>query len=249
MKKSSSTRTIPWVSILAIGFTLALFGNILFAYNAFERTRVVDVPDGDSLDLADGRRVRLLGIDAPEKGRCMAGEARIKLVELAQGKHVRLKDIVKDAYGRQLAIVIVEEPLTWLSYLQWRFLASIGSRPGLERGNYPEPDPLLQRTLLSAGLARNRSAVGNPYHQVLVDAQEAAKANKLGIWSDRCRGETSGREDCTIKGNIRAGEDVYYLPSCKAYDAVIVDRAFGDEWFCSEKEAHDAGFQKATSCQ
>ncbi|MBI3956182.1 thermonuclease family protein [Candidatus Gottesmanbacteria bacterium] len=204
--------------ILAIGFILALLGNVFFTINAYERTRVVSVPDGDSLELKDGRRIRLLGIDAPERGRCMADEARSKLVDLAQGRHVRLKEIVKDDYGRQLAIVIVD--------------------------GVP-----LQRALLAAGLARNRSAVSNPYHQVLKDAQEVAKAAKRGIWSDTCRGVSSEKEECTIKGNTRAGKKQYYTPDCPTYDQVIVDTAFGDAWFCSEKEAVNAGFEKASSCR
>lgn len=210
-------KRFPWIPILAIGFILALLGNILFAVNNWQRSTVVSVPDGDSLQLADGRRVRLLGIDAPEKGRCMAGEARQKLLELAQGKHVQLKNIVTDSYGRMLATVII--------------------------GDLP-----LQRTLLAAGLVRNRSSVGNPYNQVLKDAAEAAKAAKLGIWSDTCRGQTPVSEDCTIKGNTRAGEEYYYLPSCSQYEQVLVDRAFGDSWFCSEQEAKKAGFIFAPSC-
>lgn len=215
---------------LVIGFALALLGNILFTINAYERSRVVSVPDGDSLDLADGRRIRLLGIDSPERGRCMADEARTKLVELAQGRHVRLKETVRDSFGRQLAIVIVEDVPTWIAYL---------------RG---QKDPLLQRVLLSEGLARNKSTASTDYNRVLTEAQEAAKSNKLGIWSDACRGQTSGRDDCVIKGNIREGKKQYYLPDCPYYPEVLVDTAFGDAWFCSEGEARQAGFALATSC-
>ena len=71
--------------ILAVGFILALLGNILFAFNNWQRNIVVSVPDGDSLQLKDGRRIRLLGIDAPEKGRSMADQAREKLVDVALG--------------------------------------------------------------------------------------------------------------------------------------------------------------------
>ena len=216
--------------LFAVGFTLAVIGNILFAVNNWQRSIVVSVPDGDSLQLKDGRRIRLLGIDAPEKGRCMADEARAKLAELTKGRHVRLKNVVTDDYGRQLATVIIEDWPAWIGYMQKRF------------------DPLLQRALISSGFARNRSSVGNPYHQVLKDAQEAAKAAKLGIWSDTCRGQTPANEDCTIKGNTRAGEKFYYLPFCSQYDQVLVDRAFGDSWYCSESEAAKAGFTKATTC-
>ena len=222
---------------LTIGFTLALFGDIFFVVQGFERSRVVGVPDGDSLQLKDGRRVRLLGIDAPERGRCMADEARAKLVELAQGRHVRLKEVVTDSYGRMLATVIVEDLNIWLGYIRLRFL-----------GRDLVRDPLLQRTLLSSGLARNKSSSGSQYNQVLRDAQEVARSGKLGIWSDACRGQTPLDVDCTIKGNTRAGEKYYYLPSCSQYPQVLIDRAFGDSWFCTEGEALKAGFAKAVSC-
>lgn len=253
--------------ILAVGFGLALLGNILFAVNNWQQNIVVSVPDGDSLQLKDGRRIRLLGIDAPEKGRCMADEARQKLIEFALGRHVRLKNTATDSYGRMLGIVIVEDFPIWLGFLRWKYSGTrpgleatqpagasrtkidySGTRPGLEARGFPDPDPLLQRGLLTAGLARNRSSLSNPYNQVLKDAGEAARAAKLGIWSDTCRGKTSGRDDCTIKGNTRAGEKFYYLPFCSQYDQVLIDRAFGDSWFCSEQEAKKAGFTKASSC-
>lgn len=238
MKKFPVFRRFPWIPMLALGFVLALLVNVLFAIDIYERNRVVSVPDGDSLQLKDGRRVRLLGIDAPERGRCMAGEARSKLVSLAQGRHVRLKDVVTDSYGRMLAIAIVEDLPTWFEYMHGKFFGKVLAR-----------DPLLQRALLSSGLARNRSSSGSQYSQVLRDAQEVARSGKLGIWSDACRGQTPLSADCTIKGNARAGEKYYYVPSCSQYPQVLVDRAFGDSWFCSEKEAKKAGFIEASSCR
>lgn len=203
---------------LLILLFVSFIGNVWFAVERWQRNVVVSVPDGDSLQLKDGRRIRLLGIDAPERGRCMADQAREKLVELAQGKRVRLTSTVTDDYGRTLAMVIVKD--------------------------WP-----LQRSLLAFGLARNRSSVSNPYHRVLKDATEVAKAAKLGIWSDACRGQTSPREDCTIKGNTRAGKKYYYTPDCPTYEQVGVDTSFGDAWFCSEGEAAKSGFAKAASCR
>ncbi|MBI4066728.1 thermonuclease family protein [Candidatus Gottesmanbacteria bacterium] len=232
-----------WIVGLVIVSTLLLAGNVYFLVKNWQRNVVVSVPDGDSLDLADGRRVRLLGIDAPERGRCMADEARAKLIDLALGRHVRLKEIVKDDFGRQLGIVIVEDLPAWLGYVRWSFFPSVPWAP------LDSFDPLLNRVLVSAGLARNESTSGGSYNQVLKDAQETAKSGKLGIWSDLCRGQTSGNEDCTIKGNIRAGKKTFYLPDCPYYPDVLVDTAFGDEWFCTEKEAQSAGFTRATGCR
>ena len=203
---------------IALAIAILLAGNVYFFIDLWQRNIVVSVPDGDSLDLADGRRIRLLGIDAPEKSRCMADEARQKLVGLALARHVRLKEIVKDDFGRQLAIVIVDSVA-------------------------------LQEHLLLSGLARNESSSGNPYNQLLKDVQEVAKAAKLGIWSDACRGAISGDESCTIKGNIRAGKKTFFLPDCPNYPDVIIDRSFGDAWFCTETEAMNAGFTPASSCR
>lgn len=105
-----------WVVVI-----ISVILNLFFIRQEYERSRVVSVPDGDSIQLADGRRVRLLGIDAPERGRCLSDEARNELSRLASGKHVRLKDTVTDDYGRVLAIVIVEDFRTWISYLAMRY--------------------------------------------------------------------------------------------------------------------------------
>jgi micrococcal nuclease len=75
---------------------------------------VASVADGDTLRLADGRRVRLVQIDAPEEGsECYADRAAAALARLAPpGTGVRLEadpglDGV-DRFGRLLRYVIVE---------------------------------------------------------------------------------------------------------------------------------------------
>lgn len=68
------------------------------------------VIDGDTLDLVDGRRVRLIGINAPEIGReegvsePYAQAARKELLRLVQGAELRLLvgDEATDRYGRTL---------------------------------------------------------------------------------------------------------------------------------------------------
>jgi endonuclease YncB( thermonuclease family) len=82
---------------------------------AFETAPVKSVPDGDGLKLADGRRVRYLGIDAPEVANYggspepFALEARALNRELVDGRSVRLeRDITDcDRYGRLLRYVFV----------------------------------------------------------------------------------------------------------------------------------------------
>ncbi len=76
--------------------------------------RVTRVSDGDTLWLkpVDGsspRKVRLLGLDAPEL--CQAGgeAARAALQDLVAGKPVQVKVNFQDTYGRDLARLRVDD--------------------------------------------------------------------------------------------------------------------------------------------
>ncbi|TNF49098.1 hypothetical protein EP232_01730 [bacterium] len=68
--------------------------------------RVVKVLDGDTVRISDGRTVRLLGIDTPEKGEPWAENARRWLVEESLGREVTLVECAeRDKYGRTLALL------------------------------------------------------------------------------------------------------------------------------------------------
>ena len=71
---------------------------------------VVSVIDGDTLDLDNGERVRLAGIDAPESGDCGAETAAATLTALTLGNAVVLEpsDEDRDQYGRLLRYVVVD---------------------------------------------------------------------------------------------------------------------------------------------
>jgi len=215
-----------FIAILSFSFLL----NIFFVARSWRGNTVSSVPDGDSIQLYDGRRVRLLGIDAPERDRCMADEARKTLEEASLGKHVRLKNTVKDSYGRILANVIIENPSSWIAYL----LSPKSS------------DLMLNRLMVARGMARYEH-VSSPYNDTLTAASTHAKDNKLGIYSSTCR-SASPPPGCLVKGNLRDGVKTYYLPSCKYYGQVFVDLSYGDQWFCSESEALKDGYILASSC-
>lgn len=70
------------------------------------------VQDGDSLKFvqqghSEEVRVRLYGIDAPEKNQEFAGLSRKKLEKLTRGKKIRLEVVDTDQYGRYVAKVYV----------------------------------------------------------------------------------------------------------------------------------------------
>lgn len=57
----------------------------------------------------------------------------------------------------------------------------------------------------------------------------------------------SSSQKCDIKGNI-SGDKIYHLPDCLSYAKTTIDESKGERWFCSEKEAIEAGWRKAKNC-
>lgn len=72
-----------------------------------KKYKVVRVVDGDTVELANGEHVRLIGIDAPEDGVCGAVAATKKLTRLVEGKKIALVRGTdnRDRYGRLLRYV------------------------------------------------------------------------------------------------------------------------------------------------
>lgn len=89
---------------------------------AADELRCDYVMDGDTFR-SGNTRVRLWGIDAPEKGQPYADKARARLQELCEGKSLRLERKDKDSYQRTVAIAyvgntnvnlqLVKEGLAW----------------------------------------------------------------------------------------------------------------------------------------
>ena len=70
--------------------------------------RFVSVLDGDTIEVLHNRRaerIRLSGIDCPEKGQAYGKRAKQAASELFFGKEVTLQTHGKDKYGRTLANV------------------------------------------------------------------------------------------------------------------------------------------------
>lgn len=128
-----------------------------------EGARVTEVVDGDTLEVrrADGRedRVRLVGINTPEDGECLADEAARRLTALVGGRRVRLvRDVSdRDRYGRLLRHVLV------------------GGRSA-------------GQVLVAEGLAFSRAYPPDTGEQAVLDAAQArAQAAEIGLWApDSC---------------------------------------------------------------
>jgi len=73
---------------------------------------VVSVLDGDTIEVLHNQqseRIRLSGIDCPEKGQAYGKRAKHAASELGFGKEVTLQTFGKDKYGRTLADVLLPD--------------------------------------------------------------------------------------------------------------------------------------------
>ena len=110
-KYASRELLIALVLLIGIGIGLATgYGVWHTDNNLYEQALVMRVIDGDTVELADGRRVRYLGIDTPESGEYYAENATTRNKELVEGKTVELQEGRRDQdeYGRLLRYVYVD---------------------------------------------------------------------------------------------------------------------------------------------
>lgn len=200
---------------------------------------IAKVIDGDTIKLQDNTKIRLIGIDSPEKGQCYYEESTNFTTQLLENKSVKLeKDISgKDDYDRLLRYVIIlnEDP---------------------EQDNMLVNDYIVRQGYAQAVA----SPPDNRYRDLLVSAQEEALREKRGLWkecdyeaglSDRREKDNEPTDpDCIIKGNIstRGYGRIYLLPGCDNYNTVKIDFTKGEQYFCTEEEAQKADFRKATNC-
>lgn len=183
------------------------------ALDIAERGRVVEVIDGDTVVLDDGRQVRLVGIQAPKLplGRTgfrawpLAEEAKAALEALALGREVGLGYGGRrvDRHGRALAHL---------------YLLESSGEPGI----------WVQRAMLEAGLARvygfadNRALIAE-----MLESEGRARRAGRGIW---------GEPFYTVRAPDGVGGDVgsFQLVEGRVREAAKVKGRiylnFGDDW-------------------
>jgi micrococcal nuclease len=85
-----------------------------------ETVTVASVVDGDTIELTNGRRVRYIGINTPERDQPYYPEATALNRQLVEGKNVQLEFDLEtfDQYGRSLAYVWSEGRLVNLTIVQ-----------------------------------------------------------------------------------------------------------------------------------
>ena len=121
--------------------------------------QVQGVIDGRTVQLTDGREVRLAGIEVPQKH---DGTAKAALKTLVSGRDIALLRLGADSdrYGRIVALVSVEPAA-------------------------PEIGHSVQVALLAQGQARVTASIGDSACAAsLLGAERTARAGGLGLWAD-----------------------------------------------------------------
>jgi len=248
---SKSMFATLWKKIIltVVGSALALGGAGVAGYKIINKDKVnidkglqlvIEVIDGDTFKVGTEEKpikIRLLGIDSPEKGECFYEESKNFAKELLEGKYVELRTDTtdKDRYDRFLRYAILP----------------------VEEGD----NIIVNRRLLKLGYAEILISPEDVLYKNLFNmAQGEAKAGRLGMWENckdpndtsKLREQDSDPEnkECNIKGNIseKGYGKTYLVPGCDNYNSVKIDTKKGEQYFCTEEEAIEAGFRKATNC-
>lgn len=127
---------------------------------------VEEVVDGDTLELENGRTIRMVGIDAPNRGEKLYGRALEETIELTEGKKVVLEydEYQDDKFGRILAYVWVE----------------CFAEKGCEDGKLMVNQALVEEGLAKVVIYEKRKKL--KYQEELMRVEEEARERNLGIW-------------------------------------------------------------------
>ncbi len=141
--------------VIALTSAFSFTGYYILSGASQEKTfTVTKVLDGDTIEIETVEKVRLLGINAPEKNEFYYQEAKDKLTELVEGKLVKLEAGPEDTdlYSRLLRYIFVGDTFVNLNLV----------KEGYATVYIISPD--------------------EKYYLELKEAEKEAKEGKLGLW-------------------------------------------------------------------
>ncbi len=109
-----------WMLLLVILGTSFILNTATSSQNNKSVALVSKVIDGDTVELQNNIEVRLLGINAPERGQPYYQEATTRLRELVEGKKVIFENDIqdKDRYGRLLRYLFINDSFVNLQLVE-----------------------------------------------------------------------------------------------------------------------------------
>lgn len=211
-------RIVMYLFALALLLPACSASNQPQANGQMEAT-VKRVVDGDTFELENGEKVRMIGMDTPETVKPnhsvepYGKEASNFTKELLTGQNVTLKFDVEpyDKYKRLLAYV------------------------------YLSDGTFVNEKLVRDGYARIMTIPPNVAKaDLFLEAEREAREQNRGLWGlqDENKAEQPP-EGKLIKGNINSkGDKIYHVPGSSSYEQTNAEM-----WFATEEEAQAAGFR------
>lgn len=216
---------------------------VLGTQSSEEAYLVTKVIDGDTIDVeinSQVTRIRLIGINTPETSdprrpvQCFGREAKQYLTDLLENQHISLEadptQSDRDQYNRLLRYAFLNGENINLQAIKLGYAYEY---------TYDQPYTFQK-----------------DFKQAQLEAQES----KRGLWSPlTCDGDLNTNvstptpqpipnPDCAIKGNVSSSGNLYHLPSCPDYNKTNISTDSGEQWFCNEQQAIQAGWKKAGNC-
>jgi endonuclease YncB( thermonuclease family) len=241
------------IAVLLVPF-LVLFPLYLLA--ADFTGLVVSVLDGDTIEVLHNNRaerIRLHGIDCPEKGQAYGTRAKQAASALVFGKEVTLQIYGKDKYGRTLANVVlpdgtnVNHELVKGGWCWWYRKYTLGNselerleneareaKNGLWKDSAPVPPWVYRKT--------GRGQILDHSDVALLDADAKSSMATRGSPSLGADEPTSSvtAPASSIIGNRRS--KIYHRPDCPSYSQVAPRNRVA---FNSVADAESAGYRVA----
>jgi endonuclease YncB( thermonuclease family) len=149
---------MPWVKLTWSALLL-----VAGALNAATlQGKVIGVTDGDTVTLLDAQKnqhkIRLHGIDAPEKAQAFGNKSKQSLHEMVHGKEVFVDVQKKDKYGRSVGKILVNHTDACLEQIKrgmaWHYKQHASEQSPEDRDVYAQ-------------------------------AESTARAQSLGLWKDK----------------------------------------------------------------
>ena len=207
---------------------------LLLALFPAELANVTSVIDGDTL-VTDLGRVRLLGINAPERGQACYREASELLRNMTLGRTVRLERefVNKDRYGRLLRYV----------YANGTDISRLLVEKGLAKSYFFWPNIVRRKELEkteSEAIERGQGCMWKRSETGCVQVRDVDADSELAFLENKCRADLdlSGwwLED---RGNNRIYLDVVLCGGCTARVGSFCGRS---GYQCSIWSKHDAAY-------
>ena len=213
---------------------------------------VTHVLDGDTIEVSRNHhnvRIRLNGIDTPEKGQAYGHQATEFVVLQAFSKEVTVQTFGLDKYGRTIGDVylpdgtmlnkeLVKAGLAWwyCKYSADQTLAQleIEAREA-RRGLWQDPKPVPPWVFRKRQRDQSVSRAEMSCHPVVPIPREGVQALP--------QPESQEFVTLPVVGNKRSGK--YHLPHCSGYSQINLENRVE---FASEADAEAAGYRRAGNC-